>query len=198
MRIVLVLLCPVLAACAAVEQREAVPASDFRPRDTPAATTTSAEATITSDRIELSGDSIPVGTTLRFSLLDAVSSATAKVGDRFRLRSETAVVVNGIEILPSGLSAYGEVIHADNRGLLGKPGELLLKLRALQWQGRDIRLRNSVAGQATDRTSQAVAISVLFGLAGLFVKGNEVELPVATVVVGDLAEAVAVTTSSKH
>ncbi|MGE3103647.1 MAG: hypothetical protein AB7F83_08965 [Lysobacterales bacterium] len=140
------------------------------------------------DRIDLAGDVIPAGTTLRFVVLDAVGSATAKIGDTFRLESRTRVLLNGVEVLPSGVAAHGEVIHADRRGMLGKPGELLLKLRTMQWQGRQVRLRNSAASLADDKTNKAMTVSLLFGVAGFFVGGDNVEIPVGSLILGDLAE----------
>lgn len=193
-RISMLLFILMLAACSTVEKRALVPTSEYR--EPPVRTGDAASATPVGhgggDRIEISGDSIPAGTSLEFVLLDTVSSATARVGDIFRLKSRTAVVVDGVEVLPRGLNAHGEVIHADNRGLIGKPGELLLKLRAVDWQGRSIRLRNSVGGVAKDKTGQVVTIQILFGVAVFFVGGNEIEIPADSIILGELAEAIAV------
>jgi hypothetical protein len=195
-RIAAIALVSLLAACSTVEKREPLPTSGYQEKSAGSGIGADAAAAPASpdalDRIELSGGSIPAGTTLKFVLLDAISSATAKVGDIFRLKSHTAVLVDGVEILPAGLSAHGEVIHADNRGMVGKPGELLLKVRAIEWQGRSIKLRNSVGSVGKDKSRQIVTIQILFGLAVLFVGGNEIEIPPNTIILGDLAEAIAV------
>jgi hypothetical protein len=187
-----------LAACSTVDQREPTPTSNFNAAHPGAGDAIASTTADTPDRIELTGDLIPAGTALKFVVIDAVSSATAQVGDTFHLQTRTSVLLNGAEILPSGASAQGEVIHADRRGMLGKPGELLLKLRTMQWQGRPIKLRNSSAGLAKDKTNTAMTVSVLFGIAGFFVAGDNVEIPAGTIILGDLAESISVVTSTQN
>lgn len=194
-RIASLILWLALAACSSVDQRELVPTSNFQ-QSSPGGDPAPSIAADAVDRVDLSGDFIPAGTTLRFEVQDAVSSATAKIGDTFRLQSRTRVLLNGAEALPSGLGAHGEVIHADRRGMLGKPGELLLKLRTMQWQGRSIKLRNSAAGLADDKTNKAMTVSVLFGVAGFFVSGNNVEIPAGTILLAELAEPISAGTSN--
>ncbi len=110
-----------LAACSSVDQRELVPTSKFQQSSPGAGEPVPSIAADAVNSVDLSGDFIPAGTTLRFVVQDAVSSATAKIGDTFRLQSRTRVLLNGVEVLPSGVGAHGEVIHADRRGMLGKP-----------------------------------------------------------------------------
>ncbi|MGE3298663.1 MAG: hypothetical protein AB7I68_15115, partial [Porticoccaceae bacterium] len=107
--------CLTLAACSSVDQRGVVPTSTFVANSAGTVEAAPDVAGDAIDQVDLAGDVIPAGTTLRFVVLDAVGSATAKIGDTFRLESRTRVLLNGVEVLPSGVAAHGEVIHADRR-----------------------------------------------------------------------------------
>ncbi len=178
-----------ISACSTIDQREPKSTSTYVGKQNVAANLEDKSSeSVKQERIELFGNEIPAGTMLRFVLTKPVSSATAKIGDQFELRSRTSVALNGIEVLPLNLSANIEVIHTDRRGMLGKPGELLLKFRTMQWRDREIKLRNSVANIAKDKTNTAMAVSMAFGLAGLFVSGNDVEIPTDAIILGELVE----------
>lgn len=141
------------------------------------------------DQIELSADEAPAGTLLRLELLDPLSSRTAKIGDTFKLRTATELVRDGVVLLPARLPAYGEVIHADKRGLSGKPGELLVKLRGMEWQGQMVRIRNATNAAGKNHTTAAIVTAQLFGLLGIFITGGEAEIARGSVVFGELPEA---------
>lgn len=52
------------------------------------------------------------GTDAELMFLREVNSRSAKAGDRIRLRANTPVLVDGVEVIPVGASAWGEVISA--------------------------------------------------------------------------------------
>lgn len=165
-----------LAACAGSNTRPDAPKSS------------EAAVPVAIDVLESATPTLPRGSVLRLELLDPVSSRSAKIGDRFYLRTVTEVTYQGDVRLPSGLRAYGEVIHADKRGLAGKPGELLVKLRSLEWQGQEIKLRNATNAAGKNRTTAALVTSQVFGLFGIFVTGGEAEIARGSVILAELVE----------
>src|SRR3546814_6192004 len=61
-------------------------------------------------------------------VLNEVSTKIAKAGERFPLRVDEDVVVNGVTIIPIGARAWGEVLSAEESGIVGKSGKLAARL----------------------------------------------------------------------
>jgi hypothetical protein len=124
---------------------------------------------------------LPDGAIIELETLEPISSARAKRGDHFRLRTTQAITVSDVLVLPAGTEGIGEVIHADKARGGGKPGELLLAARFLQLDGRTVPLRGMQLGRSGKDTTQAsLAVSLALGPFGLFVQGGEVVIPVGT------------------
>lgn len=172
-----VFLCAGLAACAGAPKRDVV--------------ATPPEPVAIDEQLAVDGV-FPAGTPIRLELLTPISSATASIGDRFALRTRTRLVADGVVVVAEDLPAHGEVIHADKRTLMGKPGELLVKLRVFVWQDREIPLRSRASDTGKDHTTTALVVSQLFGLAGLFVTGGHAEIPAGSIIFGALAEPIVV------
>ena len=58
-------------------------------------------------------------TLIRLMVLNEVSTRRARAGDRFVLRVDEAVAVNGVTIIPLGAKAWGEVLDAEPSGIAG-------------------------------------------------------------------------------
>ena len=67
---------------------------------------------------------IPEGTELGMRLEDALSSQTAKEGDRFTVSLDDNVKLPDGTILRAGYRGVGEVVEARDNGMLGKNGKL--------------------------------------------------------------------------
>lgn len=74
-------------------------------------------------------------TALKFTLVQPLSSATAKVNDEVPLRLARPLVVNGTVVLPEGWMAYGRVTKV-KRARKGREGEV-------EWTLSRIALRDS-------------------------------------------------------
>jgi hypothetical protein len=124
---------------------------------------------------------LPDGALIELETLEPLSSARAKPGDRFRLRTTAALKAGDVLVLPAGTEGVGEVIHADKARSGGRAGELLLAARYLQLPDRTLPLRGMQLGRSgKDQTGASLAVSVALGPLGLFVQGGEVVIPAGT------------------
>lgn len=124
---------------------------------------------------------IAEGTVVTLEILEPLSSALAKRGDKFRLRLADTLSVEGNEVLASGMEGVGEIIHAEKSRSGGKPGELLLAARYLEHAGARISLRGlKLGGAGKDNVNAALATSFALGPLALFVRGREIVIPAGT------------------
>lgn len=134
---------------------------------------------------------IAEGTPVLLELLDPVGSAKVKRGDKFRLRLSEDVISDGRVVVPAGTDGMGEVIHANPSRGGGKPGELLLAARHLDYQGRAIALRGlKLGGRGKDTSGAALAAAAGIGPFALFIHGKEIEIPAGTQATAKLAQVV--------
>ncbi|GGD44797.1 hypothetical protein SAMN06296058_1136 [Pseudoxanthomonas indica] len=124
---------------------------------------------------------LPDGTLIELETLEPITSARARRGDHFRLRSTAAITVGDVVVLPAGIEGVGEVIHADKARSGGKAGELLLAARFLQLDGRTLPLRGMQLGRSgKDQSNTSAAVSAAVGVFGLLVQGGEIVIPAGT------------------
>ncbi|MFC5576924.1 hypothetical protein ACFPOA_02710 [Lysobacter niabensis] len=122
--------------------------------------------------------------------MDAVSSGTSQKGDRFDLRLREPLRYGPVVLVAAGTPVHGEVTHATENRWGGIGGELILAARYVQLPQGRLRLRASIAAPGAGRTNTAATITVLFGIAGVFVQGDNKMLPAGTALTARLAEPV--------
>lgn len=129
------------------------------------------------------------GAELELALAETLNSARVKRGDRFRLTlAEPLLTSEGT--VPAGAYGVGEVVHAEPSRGGGKPGEILLAARYLEYQGEQIKLRGfKLGGSGQDRSKTAIGTAIAAGPFAYFIKGREIELPVGTRARARLAQA---------
>jgi len=138
-----------------------------------------------------SAPSLPADTPVVLEILTALSSAKAKRGDKFQLRLAQPLALAGAVALPPGTTGVGEVVHVARRGASGKPGELLLAARYLEYQGHRVPLRGfKLGGTGKSRAELALSVGIALGLPGMFVTGGEIEIPAGTQASARTAQAV--------
>lgn len=120
------------------------------------------------------------GTEIPLTFVDPISSATNAEGDRFNLRVEDNVKVNGVVVIPSGAIAVGTVTSAHKRGFMGKAGELNIILDYVKAGDERIRVRASKGKTGEGRVGATVALTVLFGPLGLLKRGKDIEIKKGT------------------
>jgi hypothetical protein len=124
---------------------------------------------------------LPKGTMVRLMVVKEINSRDNKPGDRFVLRVDEDVRVNGAILVPVGAKAWGEVTNVQGTGGAGKSGKLNARLLYLEAAGRHIDLEGERQSAGSGGTGQVVGGVVAFGLFGLLMKGNN-----ATLKAGDI------------
>lgn len=120
----------------------------------------------------IAGPVVPKNTIVAITLTQEVSSATAQRGDKFTIKLEQPIKFGEQVVIPAGVAGVGEVVHAQPKGNGGRPGEILVAARYLEFEGRQIPLKGfQLSAGGTDLSSAS-----LWAL-GL-VKGSETTLPV--------------------
>lgn len=120
---------------------------------------------------------LPKGTLVRLMLTREVNSRDDRAGQRFTLRVDEDVVVDGVTIVPVGAKAWAEVVSADGTGAAGKNGRLNARLLYLEAEGgRQVPLEGERAAKGGSSTGAVVAGLLSFGIGGLLMKGNNATL----------------------
>jgi hypothetical protein len=122
------------------------------------------------------------GTEVHLVTRDAISSETAKAGDRIELRVAQAVVVDGTIVIPEGAAATGEVTKARDNGLLGRSGKLDIAITSIDAGGRSVPVRGQKDKKGSSGTIGAVGAGVVFLPLAIVVKGKEAKIPAGTTV----------------
>lgn len=127
---------------------------------------------------------VPAGTPIQLMVIKEVSSRTARLGDRFRLRVNEPVVVGGAVAVPVGATAWGEIIAADNTGAAGGKGRLTAKLSHIELPSGPLKLTGTQAVEGKANTAGLAIAIVTFGLPGLLMKGGNALLKAGDVLTG--------------
>ncbi|QSX79516.1 cupin domain-containing protein [Agrilutibacter solisilvae] len=132
---------------------------------------------------------LPQGTLVELEIGEIINSARHKRGDKFPLRLRSPIKVGDVVVVPAGTTGVGEIVHAMPARGGGKPGELLLAGRYLEFAGQQLPLRGlkvSTSGRDTYGLSLGLAYAV--GPFAMFVRGHEIEVPAGTAVDAKLAQ----------
>lgn len=119
---------------------------------------------------------VEADTMIRLMVLNEVSTKIAKAGDRFPLRVDEDVVVNGVTIIPVGSKAWGEVLSTEESGIAGKSGKLGARLLFIELNGDRIPLSGEARTAGASGTAETVMGVIALGPFGLFARGNNAKL----------------------
>ena len=128
-----------------------------------AQTATPAQSTAVPNKVVLKE-----GTDVKLRFADELSSKTAAEGDPVNLILDEDLRVGDVLVARSGCKATGSVTNAKKAGMMGKAGEL------------NLRLRGSKGKEGEGKVGTAVALTVLFGPIGLIKHGKNVEVKPGT------------------
>jgi hypothetical protein len=124
---------------------------------------------------------IPAGTVVEVELTEALSSRTSQQQQLFGLRLVAPILVDGREVVPAGAAGGGEVIDAHASAFGGRQGRLIISGRFVEINGERQRIRGMqimTAGEQRTNTALAVSMIPYAGVAGIFIQGGEVDIPV--------------------
>jgi hypothetical protein len=136
----------------------------------PAATPAPAAASPASTVILTDGTDVP----LTFD--QDISSKTAADGDPVEFVLAEDLKVGDVVVAKAGAKAVGEVTNAKKAGMMGKAGELNIRLDYLKAGSVKVHLRGSKGKEGESSTGAAVALTVLFGPIGLIKHGHDIDI----------------------
>ena len=120
------------------------------------------------------------GTDVKLKFADDLSSKTAVDDDPVTLILDEDLKVGDVVVAKAGCKAVGTITNAKKAGMMGKAGELNLRLEHLTVSDQRIRLRGSKGKEGEGKVGTAVALTVLFGPIGLIKHGKNVEVKAGT------------------
>jgi hypothetical protein len=126
-----------------------------------------------------------VGTEVPLRLSEELTTKGKKlrVGQRFHLETSEPVMVQGVNVIPVGSPAVGEITDVRNKGMWGKSGHLGARILYVTVNGRQIRLSGAFDDKGVAGGVGAVAVSTLVFLpAGFFMTGTSALVPAGTIV----------------
>lgn len=141
---------------------------------------------------------IPISTIVSMKTLEALDSKTAQEGDTVHFAVLDDVVVDGVVVIPRGMEATGTITKARKSGRFGKDGKIEITFHSVR--AADSTPVDLTVGKKTKeeykRTAGAVGASaagaIILGpvglVGGLFVHGNEVNLPAGTTMYAETAK----------
>ncbi len=120
------------------------------------------------------------GTDVKLKFAQDLSSKTATDDDPVNLVLDEDLKVGDVTVAKAGAKAVGTVTHAKKAGMMGKGGELNLRLEYLLVGDTRMRLRGTKGKEGEGKVGAAVALTVLFGPIGLIKHGKNVEVKQGT------------------
>jgi hypothetical protein len=119
---------------------------------------------------------VPKNTLVRLMVLREVNTRQKKPGDRFVLRVDEAVVVNGVTVVPVGAKAWGEVTMVKENGAAGSSGKIAARLLHIDVGDAQVPLDGEDQSKGAGSGNRVAMGMIGFGILGLLIKGNEGKL----------------------
>jgi hypothetical protein len=120
------------------------------------------------------------GTDVKLKFAQDLSSKTATDDDPVNLVLDEDLKVGDVTVAKAGSKAVGTVTHAKKAGMMGKGGELNMRLEYILVGDTRMRLRGTKGKEGEGKVGAAVALTVLFGPIGLIKHGKNVEVKQGT------------------
>ena len=124
--------------------------------------------------------SLREGTDVPLKFAQALSSKTAVEGDPVNFVLAEDIKVGDVVVARQGDKAVGEVSHAKKAGMMGKGGELNVRLDYLRVGDTKVRLRGTKSREGDDKVGATVALTVIFGPIGLIKHGKNIDIAEGT------------------
>src|SRR4051794_8361241 len=167
----------ILALAAAAAAQAAAPQAIIQPAPAPTAAPISAPV--------MTSAILHVGTEVPLRLVQELTTKgkQLRVGDRFHLETSEPVMVQGVNVIPVGSPAVGEITDVRNKGMWGKSGHLAARILYVTVNGRQIRLSGTFDDKGVAGGVGAAAVSaIVFLPAGFFMTGTSAKVPAGTIV----------------
>lgn len=116
------------------------------------------------------------GEDVNLTFAQDLTSKTAAEGDPVTLTLVDDLKVGNVVVAKAGAHAVGEITKAAKSGMMGKAGELSLRLDYIKVGDTKIRLRGTKGKEGENKVTSTVVLTVLFGPIGLIKHGKNVEI----------------------
>jgi hypothetical protein len=120
---------------------------------------------------------LPEGTTLQFILDEPLSSASATEGDEFSITTSDPITLAGGVVIPAGFHGRGEVTAVEKKGMLGKAGQLSVRLDYVRIGETKVRLRSSQTREGKSNQTGVIVLSLLVTPLFLLMHGKDATIP---------------------
>ncbi len=120
------------------------------------------------------------GTDVKLKFAQELSSKTAAEDDPVNLILDEDLKVGDVTVAKAGAKAVGTVSHVKKAGMMGKAGELNMRLEYVIVGDSRMKLRGTKGKEGQGKEGAAVALTVLFGPIGLIKHGKNVEIKEGT------------------
>lgn len=120
------------------------------------------------------------GSDVKLKFAQSLSSKTAQEGDSVNLVLDEDLKVGDVTVAKAGAKAVGTITNSKKAGMMGKAGELSMRLEYVIVADARVRLRGSKGKEGEGKEGTAVALTVLFGPIGLIKHGKNVEIKEGT------------------
>ena len=120
------------------------------------------------------------GADVNLKFAQDVNSKTANDDDPVALVLDQDIKIGEVVVVKAGAKAVGTITHAKKAGMLGKAGELNMRLDYLITDAGRLRLRGTKGKEGEGKVGATVALTVLFGPIGLIKHGKNVEIKQGT------------------
>jgi hypothetical protein len=116
------------------------------------------------------------GTDVALTFDQDLSSKTASEGDPVECVLAEDLKVGDVVVAKAGSKAIGEVTNAKKAGMMGKAGELNIRLDYLKVGSVKVKLRGSKGKEGASGQTSAIVLTVLFGPIGLIKHGHDIDI----------------------
>jgi hypothetical protein len=130
------------------------------------------------------------GVEVSFTLDDALSSATAAVGDRFGVTISEPVTLADGTVIAAGYRGRGEVSSVEKKGMLGKAGQINVRLDYVMVGDTKVPLRASQSQEGKSTQSTTIVLAVVVSPLFLLMKGKDATIPKGSTLKGYIDAAV--------
>jgi len=128
------------------------------------------------------------GTDVQLKFAQDLTSKTAAEGDPVSLVLDQDLKLGEVVVIKAGAKAVGSITHSKKAGMMGKAGELNMRLEYLIAGDSRVKLRGSKGKEGEGKEGATVALTVLFGPIGLIKHGKNVEIKSGTPLLAYLDE----------
>jgi hypothetical protein len=123
---------------------------------------------------------LPEGTDVPLAFDEDISSKTAAEGDPVAFVLTDDIKVGDVIVAREGCKAFGEVTHAEKSGMMGKAGDLSIRLNYLKVGNVKVKLRGTKGKEGESGVTSTVVLTVLFGPIGLIKHGKNIDIKKGT------------------